>query len=213
MEDLTDLELVIASIAVDDHRGQVVVEDKGVVAGAAVDDDAAVDVAVVVDALDGSARNWITVLVGLDRSNHAECAVNVGSDQEVLIGVRAEHVEYVDTQRVAGGFVEHIDDGAARTGETNEVLVAAASTVQRQFTNNTITFGLHAELVVVDPKRIAVGCGVRISSDRVTEDDGVTRNRLDVEEVCTIGAIDLGAGRMGSVDMQLIVARTEVQPE
>ena len=117
-EDLADLERVVAGVAEDRRRREVVVEHEGVVAVAAEDLDAAVDLAVVVDALEDAARNELAVRPTSNAATIALRSTTVGR-----LGAQQEEVGVV-------GAVdpEDVDAGVAGDWSSTSMSVAHDST-------------------------------------------------------------------------------------
>ena len=100
LEDLADLERVVALVAEDRRRREVVVHDERVVAVAAEDLDAAVDLAVVVDALGDARRRradratWNAATM----PRRGWSTESVARKQEDVRGVGAEDAQLVDAR-------------------------------------------------------------------------------------------------------------------
>ena len=128
-EHLADLERIVAVAAVQRRDRAVVVGDELVVAAEPVDDQARVDVLVVVHALDPVERAV--------RHRRVEQCDEIAPQQERvvrLVGQAADDIRAVDDQRVDAvvrrAVVEHVDQRVALAGEVHRVPIRIAFAVQ-----------------------------------------------------------------------------------
>ena len=199
LENLTDLEGIVACVAEDDRRRQVVVQDEGVVAVAPVDFDRTADVAVVVDPLNDAARDWLAVLVDFDGRNHTLPDVLVGPQQEEVYFVGPEDPETVDAG-VAPGLIEDVDPRGDAAGQADLVLVAALLSVQRQFAVDAAPEGLLAVPVVVDPDDVVTVSEIN---------GGGSGNAINIDDV--VCAVDHGRFVSGVDEGHAGVCRLHVE--
>ena len=200
---LADLEGVVAGVAEDGGRREVVVEDERVVAVAAEDLHRAADVGVVVDALDHAARHRHAVGVDLDRRHHALPDRLVGAQQEEVRLVGAIDAQAVDA-RIAARLVEDVDARGDLAGKPDLVAIRALLAVQRELAVDAAHEGLVAVRVEVDPDHVVAVAGV---------DGHRARGALDVDHVVgavhhrvLVAGVEVGDAGMRRLDEERVVA-------
>ena len=201
--DLADLEGVVAGVAKDGGRREVVVEHEGIVAVAAVDLDRAADVGVVVDAFDDATGHRHPVCVHLDRRHHADADILVRPQQEEVGLIGAVDAQPVDAG-IAMRLVEHVDARGYLPGQADLVKIAALLAVQAEFAVDSAGEGLLALVVVVDADNVVALAGV---------DGGGPGNGVDVDDVIGavqhrlfVAGVDEGHPGMRRVDREIVVA-------
>ncbi len=207
-EHLPHLEGVVARIAVNHHRREVVIEHKGVVARPAVYLNRPVNVAVVVDPLDHPALHRHPVLVDLDRRHHPPAHVAVRPNEEEVRLLRAEDPQPINA-RIALGLVEHVDPGGDPAGQADLVKVAALLPVQRQDPVDPAHERLPPVAIEVHPDDVVAAARV---------DGGGPCNRVDVDDVILavddrqlVARIEEGDSGVGRADVERVIG--VVQPD
>ena len=215
VEDLPDLEAVVARASVERRDRAVVVDDEAVVAAEAADRQTAVDRLRVVDALDAVVRADAGDVVGVvDQSDEV-----VPDEEEVvgMIGEPGHDVGALDHERVDAvvrrSLVDDVDDGVAGVREMDGVGVCAAAAEE-------VEHGVDAVLVRPD-EGPGAGCGRRdVDTERVVALLPVERREagdrvhpdLVVDLVHRLGAaarVQLGRGGVRRVDEEAVACAAE----
>ena len=177
LEDLADLEGVVAGVTVDGHDAAVVVEHEAVVAVAPEHRHAAIDLAVVVEPLADRAAV----------SPHGHDGVR--AKEEGVVAVGAEDLERVDAKIIGRCAVVHVDDRVAGAGQRDAVLVAAGLATQRQQCADAVLVGLgHAVGGVADVELVVAQAAVEA---------GDTADAAQVDAVVAAAQRHRGAAGVG----------------
>ena len=198
-EQLADDVGVVAVVAEDRGRNQVVVEHERVVAGAAVDRQPAVDRAVVVDPLHRRGRDGLAGRIHRVGGDHALPEREVRA-QEVVRG----RVGAVDRELVQVAGVHSVlnrDRRAGLAGQPDLIQVAAGPALEAQRGGDAVLERLVAELVVVDADQIAAVAAL---------DDSRAGNRPDVDR--RVEVVER-RGLVASVEVEGAAGRRRVDEE
>ena len=191
LEDLADLEGVVAGIAEDRRDDIVVIENEGVVAAAAVDHESAIEVAVVIHPLRRSRAGAIR--------RHRRNRVRAQEEGVRLLGsIQRQRVDAAVADRRS---VLDVDPRRTVAGKTDDILVAVGLPLQPEFGPNVVFEGL-GTAVGLEVDQHPVGPGAAF-------DAGDAADATDADVIVARPAIDEGTAGVRVGDVDLIGARPE----
>ena len=148
LEDLSQLEGIIALITANSHSGESIIKDEGVITTATGDVDQ-FDIRVVIHSLDESARNRKEKFIDLVGSNYSAIAKLVRTEEEEVIIVISEDPHAVNSGIRCSGVIDDIDGGSRESCESDLVNIAAVLAFQGEAGSNAGCERLYFILVIV----------------------------------------------------------------
>ena len=198
VEQLADLEIVVAGIAVNRQHAVVVVEHEGVVALAAMHGHAAIDAGV---------ADLLHVASALALAVEGHRRDRMRTEEEGVVPVAAVDHQLIDAQLAA---VSHINERAALAGQRNRVLIAAGLAVQRQRRTDVVLEGLgRAVAQIADHQVVVARTGMDVGRAANAADDDLVVELVFHRRFVT--GPDVGEPGVGAVDIQPVIHRAQRQ--